>query len=45
VCRAGFVQGRAYYEANIDREMLLDKLEIWMKELATEQVRVNNNAT
>jgi len=25
--------GRRYYEANFDRNMLLDKLELWMKEL------------
>lgn len=29
-------RGRAYYEANFDREMLLDKLEQWMKELAVD---------
>lgn len=27
-------KGRAYYEANFDRDLLLDKLEGWMKELA-----------
>lgn len=26
-------KGRAYYEANFDRNMLLDKLELWMREL------------
>jgi glycosyltransferase involved in cell wall biosynthesis len=25
--------GRAYYEANFDRDMLLDRLEVWMREL------------
>jgi colanic acid biosynthesis glycosyl transferase WcaI len=38
------IRGRAYYEANFDREMLLYKLEIWMKELAIERMQVNNNA-
>ena len=25
--------GRTYYEANFDRDMLLDRLEVWMREL------------
>lgn len=31
--------GRAYYEANFDREMLLDRLEGWMKKLAEGRVQ------
>lgn len=38
------MRGRAYYEANFDREMLLDKLEIWMKGLSIGQMKINDNA-
>jgi colanic acid biosynthesis glycosyl transferase WcaI len=31
-------KGRAYYEANYDRNILLDKLEGWMKELVDEKM-------
>lgn len=30
-------RGRAYYEANFDREMLLDRLECWMKEFESKK--------
>jgi colanic acid biosynthesis glycosyl transferase WcaI len=30
------MSGRKYYEANFDRDMLMDKLELWMKELVVD---------
>jgi hypothetical protein len=32
-------KGRSYFEINFEREMLLDRLDGWMKKLVLQQVR------